>query len=534
MISLKPAILFFFMLVSFTLSAQSDLLKGKLLDAGTKEPIAFATVRVKGKAVGVISNFDGSFSIPEKFKIYGDTLQISSMGYKNRQILISTLSTEIVREILIQPGLFELEEAVVMAKRKRGLSARQIVRRAIKNIPKNYPSHSFSTVGYYRDYQLREGVYLNLNEAILEVFDKGFNLSDYETSKVQIYDYNVNNEFAREPMALQPYDYKKNQKTIDHAFLNNYGGNEFTILRVHDAIRNYNINSYSFVNRFDLNLIGNHNFSKDENTYLNDVILYTIKFKKRYSDFSANGTLYISSRDFSIYKMEYALYDNRKRTTEQILNKKYTRNQLIFEVLSEYQKRDGKMYLNYISFQNNFQLFELPEFIVDEIIIDRPRKCFEVRFNKEIDPVYAAQMKNYRFKFRGKKLAFRKIVVLKKSVRLFPEMGINELNEMIVQLKEASTNTHELKDLLDTQIKDLRSLDPRGAIYSSLLNERKPKKYRQFREFFVQQVKSNALPSLNNALFMNKSAPIFAKDQPIVRPDNFDDYWMNTPLQKVE
>ncbi|MFH6602073.1 hypothetical protein ACEZ3G_01180 [Maribacter algicola] len=54
----------------------------------------------------------------------------------------------------------------------------------------------------------------------------------------------------------------------------------------------------------------------------------------------------------------------------------------------------------------------------------------------------------------------------------------------------------------------------------------------QFREFFVQQVKpQNRGPS--DYLYMKKDRPIY-KAQPIARPINFKDYWMNTPLQSFE
>ena len=53
----------------------------------------------------------------------------------------------------------------------------------------------------------------------------------------------------------------------------------------------------------------------------------------------------------------------------------------------------------------------------------------------------------------------------------------------------------------------------------------------QFREFFVQEVKPN-VKSPVDSLFMEKRKPIF-KDQPIIKPDNFNDYWMNTPLQNI-
>ena len=54
----------------------------------------------------------------------------------------------------------------------------------------------------------------------------------------------------------------------------------------------------------------------------------------------------------------------------------------------------------------------------------------------------------------------------------------------------------------------------------------------QFREFFVQQVKPNTTGPLDN-LYMKKDKPIF-KNQPIVKPDDFSELWMNTPLKTID
>ncbi|MEX0291345.1 MAG: hypothetical protein AB3N14_19735, partial [Flavobacteriaceae bacterium] len=63
------------------------------------------------------------------------------------------------------------------------------------------------------------------------------------------------------------------------------------------------------------------------------------------------------------------------------------------------------------------------------------------------------------------------------------------------------------------------------------LNEPTYRFFDQFREYFVQQIPT-AKEIPGDTLFMHKNKPIFFKDQPIVRPDNFEDFWMNTPLQE--
>jgi hypothetical protein len=65
----------------------------------------------------------------------------------------------------------------------------------------------------------------------------------------------------------------------------------------------------------------------------------------------------------------------------------------------------------------------------------------------------------------------------------------------------------------------------------NLVNEPDIQEYQQFREFFPQRIKPDSRAPLDN-FFMDKRIPIF-KEQPIVKPDNFHDYWMNTPLEKI-
>lgn len=516
-------LIFWFSSPSF---AQQGFLRGKLLDAQTQEPIPFATVRVKGYALGVISNMDGGFQIPQRFKDMGRILVVSCMGYETREIPLEAFLPDQIAIIRLGPGVLQLSEAVVRAEKKRRLSARGIVRRAIAAIPKNYPSHTFSTVGYYRDYQIRDNSYVNLNEAILEVFDRGFQLPDQRTSLVKFYDYKENVAFGRDTLAQGSYNYESWEKVIDKAFLKNYGGNEFTILRIHDAIRNHQINSYDFVNRFDKDMLDNHSFKKEGDTYLGTEALYTIRLRKAFPAYSALGTLYISKRDFAIHKMVYALYDNTKQYGG-VGNRRLLKDKaLIFEVSTEYHRKEDKMYLNYISFHNTFQLRLPPLFNVRSIVVDMPSECFKVEFDKKLDfndPVLA---KNYKFKFKGKPLKFKYIERDSMHVRLYPDLNKAQSQIMFREIYAAGIKNPVPQEMLSVEFGNIRD------IHGNLLHAPRYQDYDQFREFFVQQVK----PFVNipaDTLFMKKDRPIF-KDQPIAKPDNFADYWMNTPLQKVE
>lgn len=510
------------------LFGQGDVLKGKLVDSSTSEPIAFATIALKGQTVGVISNQDGGFILPERFNRLGDTLRISSMGYEKKEILISTLSTELPTTVYLNPSLFILEEAIVNGKKRKPLSARKIVRTAIEKIPENYPFIPFSTVGYYRDYQLKNHQYLNLNEAILEVFDMGFQRDDNSTTKVQIYDYKKNSDFERDTLADRPYNYKTKKKVVNRSFLKSYDGNEFVLLRIHNALRNYKINSYDYVNKLQVDLLWNHRFWKDSNTYVNDEMLYVLNFERVTESSIGSGVLFISAIDFAIHKMEYTVFGDTDDDNGLKKNSKKRADAIIFKTTISYKKNDGKMYLNYISFYNTFRIKKPSSFFIKDILVDLSRKRFEVNFNSRPDEKNVHKERNFNFQIKGKRINFEKLEVFGNRVLLYPSLRSEEevvAFTKIAQLSEGDQDEQrQLSNIFNIKVKNLR--DNQG----NHLNRGFYEDFKQYREFFVQQVKpKTTFPK--DVLFMNKDKPIF-EDQPIFKPENFDDYWMNTPLKE--
>ena len=506
----------------------SDYITGELIDSETNEPIVFANIRIKDRALGIITNVDGSFRIPLIYKEYGDIIEISSMGYRTKEMSITEFKLGELNSIKLVPAAIDLQEAIVKGKDKsKRLTARQIVQRAIDAIPRNYPSTSFSTVGYYRDYQLKEESYINLNEGILEVFDQGFDQLDDGTSKIRLFNFGLNKDFQQDSMAKTAYDYVSNRKIINKAYLDAYGGNEFRILRIHDAIRNYNVGSYDFVGRLRTDLTKNHRFLRSNDTNSDNEQLYNIKFRVIKVNYIANGNIYISKADFAIHKLEYTMYNGSKRNKERKKNKHGHRQKVIFNVLADYKKFDSKMYLNYISFNNNFEVRKPPKFVLDSSLVNAPGAFVMHYFNKPVDSISAKKSKNYDVIFNNRKFDIKSIEVFHDSVKL--RMDENFVKTMRIYRGELSARVRKYKrteqeELFDIQIRNIKDVE------NNLLNEPEIEEYDQYREFFVQRVKPDSRAPLDS-LFMDKRKPIF-EDQPMTKPKDYKEYWMNTPLQK--
>ena len=86
---LLPYALFFILLTNTY--AQDFYIKGRVLDADTKEPISFATILVQNKKIGLYASEEGEFSFLMRKEFTTDSLVISSIGFRKIIVPFSEL-----------------------------------------------------------------------------------------------------------------------------------------------------------------------------------------------------------------------------------------------------------------------------------------------------------------------------------------------------------------------------------------------------------------------------------------------------------
>ncbi|NKI33044.1 carboxypeptidase-like regulatory domain-containing protein [Croceivirga thetidis] len=530
MISRKKAgLLFFLIFLSNSLLAQNlnDFITGVLLDSKSGEPVVFATIRVKNKAIGVISNNDGGFKVPVHFQLEGEALEISCMGYQTKTLVFAELKEKIINRIYLEPSAFELSEAVVTASKRKRLTAKQILKRAIQQIPQNYQKEPFELVGYYRDYQLKNKKYLNLNEALIRVSDQGFETKDYQTLQFGLYDYMRNLEFERDSFAAKPYDYSNRDKIIPDATLQgNYVGNELVLLFIHDAIRNHNIDAYSFVYKFIEDFIKEHRFKRLENTTFGDELVYKIRISKSVMPYEVNGIIYVDVDDYSIRKLDYSVWrlsPPQNPSSEGVLLPRT----LLYEILVEYQDVGDKMYLNYISFHNQFQLVRPPKFAIIGAELDSVEKQLKVRLNKPIANWYDLEIKDFDVVHNGRKMQMKS--ALRNGDSAFILTFALQNKNLQKQFDDLLTDlTENPRPSFVVQVKNMTDAE------GNRLGERKSELLEQFREFFAQKVETIS-GSQPNSAWVDKSKSLNHFNQPVLPKDvSLEGLWMNTPLKSVE
>lgn len=151
--------------------AQILTLSGKVTDSESNLPLSFATITIRGSAIGTVSNVSGEFDFHFPASLREGTLVVSYLGYGSFSARIASLHLDESLSIRLRPAPVLLKEVMVEAD---DLSGKEIVGKAMAGIEKNYGIAPFCLQGFFREIEEENGKYVLLTEAALDVFDKGY------------------------------------------------------------------------------------------------------------------------------------------------------------------------------------------------------------------------------------------------------------------------------------------------------------------------------------------------------------------------
>ena len=152
--------------------AQRITVSGTAIDRETREPLPFASVGIKGKAIGTITNLEGEFDfhIPAEFR--NDLLVVNMLGYKTFEAPVWTL-------LEVQTLVLELDKSTTVLQEiliADSLTGGDILQIAISRIEQNYPMKPFLMDGFYRDIKKVGGTYISLLEAAVKIYDEDYQM----------------------------------------------------------------------------------------------------------------------------------------------------------------------------------------------------------------------------------------------------------------------------------------------------------------------------------------------------------------------
>lgn len=496
------------LLISTFSNAQNpEFISGRVLDAKTNEPIPFAHIWLQANKLGVVANAEADFQIQLSQGYLLDSIVLSSIGYKQYKMAVQDLLNKQKDPIFLQPATYDLDEIRVYASLEE-VNSRKIIRRALRKISDNRPNETFSFVSYYRDYLKRNGEYYNLNEALVHTYDKGF-MNDYLENRHRLIRYRSNENFKR--INVSPYydttsftNPHNRNKVIPRARLGDQYGNELLILLVHDAIRNHNSNSYSFVDTLTKDFLYNHDFSQPVPIYYDKLQLFKIDFttssRIKLDTLEISGSVYIEPENYSIHKLTY----NCGYVVDNSLKK-------IYSIDTEYgysPSLDSLLTLKYISFSNAFHIIDTSDqdyFRIEESYwknreLSRPTMVFS--FNHKIDTVSSVKKKNFQIYGIEDPPGIRDVWT--SGEKLYIKLNRIEDTSVLENLK---ISMFHIKD-----------------IHGKHLNQPRELEFYQYRELFVQDYQDSI--AFQDDCFI-KSLPL--EKNCVSISQGAERYWMNTP-----
>jgi len=169
--------------ISISLFSQEMItLEGKVIDKNSKEPLAFSYVTLEDVALGTVTNGDGEFlvNIPKRYE--DSRIVFTYVGYMRASYSIEELQK-------LNPLLIELKRDVeqigeVVIKPEKKITAKQLMKRVIKNIEKNYAQAPVILDGYYRETVAENGAFITYADAATQIHyapyqEKSYHWKDY-------------------------------------------------------------------------------------------------------------------------------------------------------------------------------------------------------------------------------------------------------------------------------------------------------------------------------------------------------------------
>jgi hypothetical protein len=309
-----------FIFLNLDLKAQSITISAKVVDKETKDPLSFASVGLKNRSIGTITNLQGEFDFHVPVDFRNDVLVINMLGYQsyeapawtitdNQNIIELTRSTQFLDEVIVSDSL-------------RG---GEILTIALSRIQQNYPMKPFIMDGFYRDIKEVGGTYVSLLEAAVKIFDE-----EYSAPR---------NKFKlRERVALQEVRRSLGYENKFTAYFDE--GNLLEDILLHNNIR---------YRQFPEEEIFYKGMIREKDSYYNGHQVYVISQKYDY-----DLTVFVDKETYGIIHLVYE-NDNQEviRKRRGLVSKFVNLKRII-----DFKSYGGKLFLNYITLDSKINWYD--------------------------------------------------------------------------------------------------------------------------------------------------------------------------------
>lgn len=307
---------------SFAGMSQTILISGKAVDKETKEILTYATIGIKGKSIGTITNLQGEFDFHLPAEYRNDFIFINMLGYKTFEAPVWTLLDINPLIIEIEKSIIELKEVII----SDSLQGGDILQIALSRVEENYPMNPYLLYGFYRDIKKVGGTYVSLLEAAVKIYDE-----NYKEPR--------NKNKLRERVALQEVRRSLGYGSKFTSYFDQ--DNLLEVLLLHNSVR-YRLfpQEQSFFNEL----------KRQKDSYYDGKEIFIVAHK---GDF--NLTVHVEKSTYAIIHIEYEEKPDNKLHKKRGMVSKLVSSRRV----NDFKKFDGKYYINYLSVDSKVNWYDI-------------------------------------------------------------------------------------------------------------------------------------------------------------------------------
>ena len=331
-------------------------ISGIVKDKQTKKRLGYVNLSVPGTSVGTITNEEGEFTIKVRNSLQARQVEVSHIGYLNDIIPVTGKNLSDYT-VWLEPNTNSLAEVIIRAD-----DPRIIVQEALRKVDDNYLTTGSMLTGFYRETAQKGKRYINISEAIIDIYKTSYKGRSVDRDRVQIYK-------GRKLLS---------QKASDTLAIKLLGGPNLSVYV--DVVKNPDL-------LLSPEILPYYAFRMEESTMLNDRPHYVISFVPAvilpYALYE--GKLFIDKERLSFSRAEFALnMDDQVKATEAILRRKpfgLRFKPLEVSFLVTYKEQEGVTRLSYIRNEVRFKcdwkrkLFSTNYTVVSEMVVTDGREA---------------------------------------------------------------------------------------------------------------------------------------------------------------
>jgi hypothetical protein len=352
-------------------TAQKTVVKGKVYDKSTGEPLPFVNIAFQNSKIGTTSDFDGNYYIETYYAT--DTLMATYVGYKIFKVKIKKDQTQTI-DIAMEPGAVALQEFIV---KYEGNPAHTI----LKHVWENRKANNREKYDAY-EYEVYNKIEFDLNNISDEFKKRGiFKKIDF------IFDY-VDSSSEEKPFlpmfmteSISKYYYRREPKSekeviiatkvsgVENKSIQQFLGDMYQNVNIYE--NNIIIFGKSFVSPISIFGKRYYKYYLTDSGYIDNNYCYKLEFKPRFrAEPVFEGEMWINDTTYAVKQITAKMAGD--------VNINFIND---FRVKQEYVKVDGKYWMLkkdqlLIDFEvdkNSLGIYGRKTTSYKNIIVDKPR-----------------------------------------------------------------------------------------------------------------------------------------------------------------